>query len=263
MNKKLIPLLALFPVLTSCSGFPIGLDDALNNISNIEESLSEGVPNEDFNITSVVKSSSGGVETTDTNVYIYSVENKFFHTYRVYESNNPYNRGNVYESWKYVKDALDTSDNKTKTWIFEVVRDINTSIYTDDKQYNYIVTYELYSDEAWQAITDGYEKERIAVPLQNALNTSKALITNESYNLNAFSFNGNSLALQAVREIVEDSTQINKYSMNIYNTHLLSTYSSNSTITEASESISSTETIYKYSAGDIYYPEVNVTVSSL
>lgn len=263
MNKKLFLLLTVAPILSSCSGFPISKDDALRIAGTIEANLSEDFSHSDFNITSVSKSSNGSLEITDTNVYIYSVESKFYHTYRVYESSDPYNRGTVYESWKYVKDAVDSKDKENKTWIFDVTRVISQSIYIDDKQYNYIVSYELFTEEAWENAVDGYEKKLIVVPIQNALTRTKELIANESYDVDVFSFNGDSLALNAKREIEEDASQVNTYSMNIFNNRLLSTYSSNSSTTEETVSNSFQETIYKYSAGDIYYPEIDITVSSI
>lgn len=268
MNKKLLVLIPSISLLASCSGFPISKNDALVIIDNIEIAVEQGIEAENFTLTTVSKSSANGVSTTDTNVHVYSPINKFYHTYRVYEYENPENKPTnsgttVSESWKFVKEQVDEADNVNKKWIFDVTRYISQSIYTDNKQYDYIVTYELYSDEAWKLVADNYEQKYLTTPLTSALTRCKELLANEAYSTETQSFNGDSLALQAVREITEGTNQVNRYNANVYNKRLYNTYSSNTVYTsDGNESVTYQEANYKYSISDIYYPEISVTTNS-
>ena len=241
--KKLIPL-AIFPLLTSCSGIPISREDALSVISNIEYELS-------VNPATTYKSTSKTVATDSetTLVNVYSSENMFFHTYTISSQNN----GRVNESWRFVMDYKNKdSEDEPKKYIFDVVRTINQNTYNQPIEKQYTITYENYSEEAWSKIADEFE-DRLTRRFSDALDHAKNLLKDETTSLDLKSFNNYSLYLDS-KEVSQGSTSIEtEYELNVQNSQLIS-------IKNVGSDGTSVLTEFEYSVGDILYPSIDITI---
>lgn len=242
MRKSLL-LLTLVPLTASCTGFPISRNDALGVIDSIEQ-----------NIVNVVATSYTSTRETYLNddqttvVSIYNRDEKFFHTYSIYTKNN----GRLEESWKFVMNyEYQTVNNGVTTtafrnFIFDVTRSTTPSGINAEDSKKYIVTYELYSDEAWAKYASEYEN-RLSNNLSDALNSSRALIKDETNTIDLKSLNKTSLYLNCQRSIVGSTTKKSEYELEVQNGRLVSVRN------DRSENDRS-ELSYKYSTGDVVYP---------
>jgi len=248
MRKPLF-LLTLIPLTASCSGFPISREEALGVLDNIEAS-SQSVSATSYTAT---RDTYQNNEKT-TVVSIYNRDSKFFHTYTIYTKNN----GRFEESWKFVMNyEYQTINNGVTTkasrdFIFDVSRSTTPSGINAEDSRKYIVTYELYSDDAWAKYASEYEN-KLKTNLIDALHSSRSLIKDETNTVDLKSLNKSSIYLNCKRSIVGSTTKSSEYELDVQNGRLVSVKN------EKSENDKS-ELSYKYSTGDVVYPDFETKI---
>ena len=246
MKFKKVIILSIFPLLTSCSGFPISRSDALNIVSNIEKEIAN------YNVkayTVTSKTTSGDNKTTI--VSIYSKESKYYHTYSIYTQSN----GRVTESWKFVMSYqydLNEKETTTADFIFDVQRRLNPNNVDKEVAPQYIVTYEKYSEEAWRKYADDYENSLIRRHT-DSLEHCRSLIKNEENEIDLKSFNGNSLFLNCKQKVLATTSQVSEYEINFSNNEI-------TWIKNVTNQTNYSETTINYDSGDINYPAFKVTI---
>ena len=240
--KKSLTVLVLLPLLSSCSGFPISREDALNVLQNIEVE----VPN--VTSTSYQVSTKTTTEEVDTEtVYIYSKENQFYHTYTI----SSQTAKGVSESWRFRQThKYEVEGSTPEDFIFTISRNISPSN-IDELEKQYVVTYEKYSDESWAKIANEYE-ESLSRRYSDVIEHSRELIKDASNPLDLKSFNGNSIYLNSSESVIGAETQTNKYEISISNNYLnyIKTVSGKTAV----------ETTFKYVSGDVIYPAYKITI---
>lgn len=240
MKNKLI-ILSILPLLTSCSGLPISREDALNVLQNIEKEYVS------LTSTSYFVSSKTTTDENETEAYyIYSKENKFYHTYTI----STQSTGRIGESWKFKQTYKYETNDSTEDFIFTITR-IITPQNLHDLEKQYVVTYEKYSDEAWQKVANEYE-DRLARRYSDVIEHSRELIKDVSNPIDLKSMNSNSLFLKSNESVVGAETQTNEYEISISNNILnyIKTISGKTIV----------ETNFKYASGDIIYPSYKITI---
>lgn len=250
MNKKILISLCTFPLLASCSGFPVSSSEALNIITNVESDIATK-SGTSYQMTSI-RTLTESIEKTVT---VYDKENQYYHTYTItsLNINTKDQTGRVSENWKFVMPYTSknsSGEEQTKDYIFDIERKILPSTIDEDIDKQYTVTYENYSAESWAKVAEEYE-DRLNRRFSDGLEHSRLLINSNSGYLDLKSFNEYSLNLYYKDEKTLD-TQKTEYSIDIFNAQLMSIKSVSSGTT--------TETTYQYSVGDITYPAFKVTI---
>lgn len=247
--RKLFGVLFLIPLAASCSGFPISRDDALKVITTIENGVDTA---SSTSYTSTRVNTNG--EYKVTTVGIYSKEKKFFHTYTIRSESI----SRVEEKWRFVMlyqyevEGDSGKSTESKNFIFEVTRKIRQDKTNPDDGSNFDVTYEDYTAENWKKYASEYEGT-LKKSLTDALESSKSLIADKTNEIDLKSFNGNSLYLNCKSSTVGSTTQQAEYELNVSNGQLIS-------INDIKSETSSTELSYKYSTGDINYPNIKTKI---
>ena len=240
MNKK-IALIFLFPLLASCSGLPVSRDDALNILNAIEK---DAISDTSYTSKVVTETKESRVEL----VSIFSKENKFYHTYTI-ETRFESNFDRVNEAWRFKK-AYVFEDGTSEDFIFNVIRDNHNLNQELEKQY--VVTYEKYSDDAWDKYATDY-KNSLSRRFQDAIEHSRELIKDNTNSITLQSLNSNSLHLDFKQAVEGSETHSTQYQLDVTDNLLYSikTVSSESTVT----------TTYSYATGDILYPGFKITIA--
>ena len=250
MNKRLIASLLVFPLLASCSGFPVSREDALNIIKNIEEDLStrSGVS---YSSTSERKAS----DSIEKTVSYYDKEKMFFHTYTITTTGQGGDEtGRVSENWKFVMAYTSKSssgEEVTKDYIFDIERKILPSTVDEDIEKQYTVTYEVYSEESWSKSAKEYE-DRLARRFSDALEHSRLLISNENNDVELKSFNEYSLFVHYKDSDQSETLRNSEYQLDVSNYQLVSI------INVSGET--RVETKFDYATKEISYPSFKVTI---
>ncbi len=239
MRNKLLFVLSILPLATSCSGFPISREEAVNIVNNVEAGLAT------LQVTAYTATSTTVANDSETKIVsFYSRESKFFHTYTIESRNN----GRVSESWRFVMPyQYETREGqKTDDFIFDVNRRVTPTSVNADLEEQYVVAYELYTAEAWKVYADDYEN-RVIKRFADSLNHCRSLLANTLNEVELKSFNGNSLFLGSKQSSSGTSTQSTEYEIFISNNQLMS-------VKNSTNKTNYTETTYKYASGDITYP---------
>ena len=245
MKKRYLGLLLVAPLLASCSGLPVSREDALSIISNIEANL-KAVGGTSYVSTTLTTLGESSTELTS----IYSKEVKFFHTYTISSAKS----GRISEAWKFVlpHEMIKDGQPVTSDFIFDITRIVSESSLKNDLEKQYVVTYEPYTEEAWNKYASDYE-DRLNRRFLDALSHSRSLIEDTSNRIDIRSLNGNSFFLDYKEEVEGIKTQSTEYEINVKNNQLIS-------LKTISDDETKTETNYKYSTGDIIYPSFKVTI---
>lgn len=239
--KKILTTLVLLPLLTACSGMPVSREDSLVILQNIENNLANVIST---SYTVTAKTKSEDVETEV--VYIYSKENKFYHTYTITTQST----GRISESWRFKQTYEYANSDETADFIFAISRSITPSNINDlEKQY--VVTYEKYSDSAWDKYASDYE-DRLARRYSDGIEHSRELIKDLTASVDLKSFNSTSLFLNSKETTVGVETQTNEYEISFSNVYLsyIKTTSGKTTV----------DTTFKYSTGDVMYPAFKISI---
>ena len=250
MNKKIIASLLIFPLLTSCSGFPVSREDALLIIKNIEADLS---------YTGGISYTSTSIRTTsdseEKTISLYDKEKQYFHTYTITTTGQGNDQtGRVSESWKFVMPYTSktaSGEDITKDYIFDIDRKILPSTVDEDIEKQYTVTYEIYSEESWSKAAKEYE-DRLTRRFSDALEHSRLLINNENNDVELKSFNEYSLYVHFKENDQSQTLSNNEYELNVSNAQLISikTVSGETKV----------ETKFEYESSEISYPSFKVTI---
>lgn len=245
MKKRFLSSIILLPLLTSCSGFPISREDALDILQNIENEIAS------TSSTSYTVTTKTTTEEAETEViYIYSKENQFYHTYTISNQST----GRIFESWKFrqtYKYEIKVDDQEvSEDFIFTISRNLLPSN-VDDLEKQYVVTYEKYSDESWNKYASEYE-DRMARRFSDVIEHSRELVKDVSNSIDLKSINPNSIFLNSKESVVGVETQTNEYEISFTNNMLnyVKTVSGKTT----------TETSFKYASGDILYPSYKILI---